>query len=63
MVKEVIEVESKAGSIALSICTSFTVGFLLGAAVVALLDHHVDKMDQQRRLKRDADENYYYSTD
>lgn len=63
MEKELINVERNAGGIALGVCVGFTVGFLMGAAVVALLDHHVDKLDQEKRLSRDTDENYYYSTD
>ena len=46
---------------ALSVCAGFAIGFILGAAVVAIIDYYVDKKDQLKKLKRDTDENYITS--
>lgn len=49
------------GSFFLSAGTAFAIGFITGAAVVAILDYRDDKKDRLYKLRRDTDENYIYS--
>ncbi len=60
MEKEIEIIEARGGN-ALSVCAGFAIGFILGAAIVAIVDYHVDKKDQLKKLKRDTDENYITS--
>lgn len=46
---------------ALGVCAGFVVGFLMGAALVAVIDYYDNKKTQLKRIKRDSDENYIYS--
>lgn len=46
---------------AVGICIGFTVGFLCGAAIMAVIDHYDNKKNKQKKLRRDSDENYIYS--
>lgn len=55
------EAAARAGSAAVGVCAGFAVGFLFGAAVVALFDYYDNKKEQLKRIKRDSDENYIYS--
>lgn len=55
------EIRKSAGRTALGICAAFSVGFILGAAVVAIIDYHDGKKEQLKKIKRDSDENYIYS--
>lgn len=55
------EIKETRGGNAVSVCAGFAIGFILGAAVVAIIDYHVDKKDQLKKLKRDTDENYITS--
>ncbi|HBB72286.1 MAG TPA: hypothetical protein DCZ71_06735 [Ruminococcus sp.] len=41
----------------------FAAGFIMGAAVVAIIDYRDEKLRALKKLERDTDENYYYSTD
>ncbi len=41
----------------------FAVGFVLGAALVAIFDYRDTRREYLKRIRRDSDENYYYSTD
>lgn len=54
-------VNGEAAKTALGVCAGFALGFILGAAVVAIIDYRDDKKEQLKRLKRDSDENYIYS--
>lgn len=51
----------RAGNTAIGICAGFAIGFLFGAAVVALFDYYDNKKEQLKKIKRDSDENYIYS--
>ncbi|MDE5764656.1 MAG: hypothetical protein K2I00_06785 [Ruminococcus sp.] len=55
------EVAEKARKTAVGICAVFAVGFLFGAAAVALFDYYDNKKEQLKKIKRDSDENYIYS--
>lgn len=61
---ETIHIEDTVKSVnktAVGICVGFTVGFLCGAAIMAVIDHYDNKKNQLKKLKRDSDENYIYS--
>lgn len=40
---------------------SFACGFILGAVCTAIFDYRDEKQKTQKKLRRDVDENYYYS--
>lgn len=39
----------------------FALGFIVGAAVIAILDYRDEKLNRLNKLRRDTDENYIYS--
>lgn len=45
----------------IGIFAGFTMGFLLGAALVAIIDYHDENNKRMKKIKRDSDENYIYS--
>lgn len=55
------EAAARAGRTAIGICAGFAIGFLFGAAAVALFDYYDNKKEQLKKIKRDSDENYIYS--
>lgn len=62
MEKNCVEDTVKAvNNTAVGICVGFAVGFLCGAAIMAVIDHYDNKKNKQKKLKRDSDENYIYS--
>ena len=50
-------------NVAAAALAGFAAGFVLGASIVAIIDYRDEKREQLKRLRRDTDENYYYSTD
>ncbi len=46
---------------AVGICVGFAIGFICGAAIMAVIDHYDNKKNKQKKLRRDSDENYIYS--
>lgn len=51
------------GSFLFGAGAGLTVGFVIGAAIVAVIDYRDEKLERFRRIRRDSDENYYYSVD
>ena len=49
------------GSFLLGTGAGFAVGFIVGAALVAILDYRDEKIARSYKLSRDTDENYIYS--
>lgn len=45
----------------IGIFARFTMGFLLGAVLVAIIDYHDENSKKMKKIKRDSDENYIYS--
>ena len=50
-------------TLVMTAAASFACGFILGAAIVAILDYRDEKIKSQKKLRRDLDENYYYSAE
>ncbi len=63
--KEVFKVNEisieKVNNNTIGMFAGFTMGFLLGAAIVAIIDYHDERNKKIKRIKRDSDENYIYS--
>lgn len=51
----------RANNNAIGMLAGFTMGFLLGAAIVAIVDYHDERVKKIKRINRDSDENYIYS--
>lgn len=49
------------GSLLIGAGAGFTIGFIVGAALVAILDYRDEKAERSYKLRRDTDENYIYS--
>ena len=47
----------------LAASAGFALGFVLGAAAVAIFDYRDARREYLKKIRKDSDENYYYSTD
>ncbi|MBO6116024.1 MAG: hypothetical protein J6P14_02590 [Ruminococcus sp.] len=48
-------------SLFLGTCAAFSLGFIVGASLVAILDYRDEKITRLYKLRHDTDENYIYS--
>jgi hypothetical protein len=53
--------ENKTAKVFLGAGAAFSLGFIVGAALVAILDYRDEKITRSYKLRRDTDENYIYS--
>ena len=49
------------GSLLIGAGAGFAVGFIVGSALVAILDYRDEKIARSYKLRHDTDENYIYS--
>ena len=53
--------ENKTAKVFFFFFAAFSLSFIVGAALVAILDYRDEKITRSYKLRRDTDENYIYS--